>query len=131
MKKQSLFHRLKVTFSLRAQKIWNVFDWSYEVPLLHQEMEYARQPIAIRRGVMLNLCYKRYYVNPRLLMFVYYYGYIKNYLLGNNFYYKIIYTSRLHVLKVCSYMLSYNIFVCYSSLLQTWNICEPQMRQKA
>ena len=45
------------TVTFFKPKIWNVFDWSHEISVLHREMEKlkARQPI--RSGVLLNPCY--------------------------------------------------------------------------
>ena len=44
------------------ENLERVSDWPLEIPVLHQEMEHAGQPI--RNGVILNLSYnKRYKVD--------------------------------------------------------------------
>ena len=46
----------KLLVSLIKNKIWNISDWSLEIPVLHWEMQYGRQPI--ENNVILNLWHK-------------------------------------------------------------------------
>ena len=54
--KKFYFADQKLLYPNKKSIIWNVSDWSLEIPALHREKKRARQPI--RSGVILiNLCY--------------------------------------------------------------------------